>query len=121
MYSHHQQGEEDLKKSIVWVSCSEIIKKLEYTKTIGQGGLFSIKSGIFFRSDFLKQEDEREGDGHIEHKFLHKIHLPLPSFQWNCIDFCPFPVAEESDLCVIFIITTEAALLMVTAGCELRP
>ena len=63
MYSHHQQGEEeDLKKSIVWVSCSEIgNKKVRiYTKTIGQGGLFNIKSGIFFRSDFLKQEDERD-------------------------------------------------------------
>ena len=112
MYSHHQQGEEeDLKKVLFgFLVMKQVIKKLEYTKTIGQGGLFNIKSGIFiFRSDFLKQEDEREGDGHIEHKFLHKIHLPLPSFQWNCIDFCPFPVVEESDLCVIFIITTEAA------------
>ena len=55
MYSHHQQGEEDLKKSIVWVSCSEIIKKLEYTKTIGQGGLFNIsKVGYIFQIRLFK-------------------------------------------------------------------
>ena len=57
---------------------------------------------FFFRADSLNKK-MREREGHIEHKFLHKIHLPLPSFQWNCIDFCPFPV-EESELCVIFII-----------------
>ena len=89
-------------------------KRLQY-KTIGLLGpvQYHKLSGFFFKSDSLKQEDEREG--HIEHKFLHKIHLPLPSFQWNCIDFCPFPVVEESELCVIFIITEAAA------GCELRP
>ena len=94
-----------IKKRTVWVPCPEIKKKLVQYKMIGQGkGTRPVQycKYFFFRADSLNKK-MREREGHIEHKFLHKIHLPLPSFQWNCIDFCPFPV-EESELCVIFII-----------------